>query len=87
MLWSKTVSDKGLVKKGDTVRDSFVYNGDNIIERVTPLCNCLKVSLVNNTVVFIWKINGSKKGPITKLIEVRHKDGNRTYLTIKVNIQ
>lgn len=87
MEWSETIVDKQTVKPNSTVQHTFTYNGDKKINKIVPLCSCIKTSVLNNDYTFRIKIKSKFKSTVyNKMIEVRYSDGTRSYLIIKYKV-
>ena len=83
MDWSENVVDKGVVKKGDSVEHTFIYNGELAIKRIEPLCKCIKIIKKHPKYTIKFKIKSNTAKTIMKTVEVRYEDGSRSYLIIK----
>lgn len=86
MDWSETIVDKQTVKFNSVIQHTFTYNGDKKINKVIPLCSCIKTVVSNNDYTFRIRVKSKTDKPVSKMIEVRYSDGTRSYLIIKYKV-
>ncbi len=64
---------------GSIFRHTFTHIGENKIDRVNPLCNCIKSNIKHPYYTFWYKVKNSS----LKIIVVSYADGSKDFLEMQ----
>jgi hypothetical protein len=67
---------------GNIFKHTFTYNGEKKIDRVNPLCNCIKSNITHPYYTFWYKV----KNTSLKVIVITYSDGSKDFLELQATL-